>query len=125
MIKLGTIDLNESLYLSGIDNANNIAISQSRTLGGGSVVQSVSLDGGRNFSLSTVNTDGSITGMWCQSQIDLIKEQEKTGVPILLIYRDRGTFNVLIISTNFQQYDQREPVHEFKKYTGSISMVEI
>ena len=125
MISIGAIVLNESLYLSGIENANNVAVSQSRTLGGGSVVQLMTLDGGRSLTLSTINADGSITGMWCQSQIDDIKALEATGIHATLTNRDRGTFTVLIVSTNFQQYDQREPVHEFKKYTGSVALVEI
>jgi len=125
LITLGAITLNESLYLEGIDNAQNIAVSQARTLGGSLIVQTMQMDGGRTFTLGTVRADGSITGMWCQQQIDAIKALELIGGAVTLVYRDRGSFNVMISGTNFVQLYQREPVNIYKKYTGSITLIEV
>lgn len=124
-VSIGAVDLNESLYLDGIENAKKIATSKFTHLAGTSTVQVMTLSGGRTLTLTTVSEDGSLTGIFCQSQIDQLKTIEEAGIAVAMVYRDRGTFNVLVTNTNFKQFNQREPVHPGKAYTGSITTIEV
>ena len=120
-VSIGGVVLNESLYLDGIENAKRIATTKYSHLAGTTTIQVMVMGDNLPLKLTTVAEDGSTTGLWCQHQIDQIKTIEQGGVPVELVYRDRGSFNVLITGTNLKQFNQREPVHPGKAYTGSIS----
>lgn len=123
VITLGGLSLNKDLYLDGIVNARNIAVSKVRTLGGAADVRTMTQDGGRPLSLTTLSDP--LQGIFCQSQVDAIKVMETAGLGITLTYRDSGDFLVLIIGTNFVQFNQREPIGPNKKYIGGIQLTEV
>lgn len=125
MTTLAGITLNDSLFLQGIETAQKVAVNQFRTLGGESRLQAQPLTGGRALQLTTVNADGSLTGNWCQSQIDALKVYEGTGIPVLLVDRYDRQYTVLIVSINVTQFEQRVPIHPGKLWVGSISMIEV
>lgn len=123
IITLGGLSLNKDLYLDGLVNAKNISVSKVRTLGGVSDTRTMTQDGGRPLLLTTLSDP--LQGIFCQSQVDAIKAMETAGVGITLTYRDSGDFLVLIVGTNFRQFNQREPIGPNKKYTGSIQLTEV
>lgn len=122
-ITLGGLSLNKDLYLDGIVNAKNIAVSKVRTLGGVADTRTMTQDGGRSLLLTTLSDP--LQGIFCQNQVDSIKEMETAGIGVTLTYRDSGDFLVLITGTNFTQFNQREPLGPNKKYTGGIQLTEV
>ncbi|MCK4815583.1 hypothetical protein KA005_07430 [bacterium] len=125
MTTLAGIELNDSLFLQGVETAPKVAVNQFRTLGGESRLQVQSLIGGMGLQLTTVNADGSLTGRWCQQEIDDLKVYEGTGVPVLLVDRYSRQYTVLITSINVTQFEQKVPIHPGKLWVGSISMIEV
>jgi len=125
MTTLAGITLNDSLFLQGIETAQKVIVNQLRTLRGESKLQVQTLTGGRTLQLTTVNADGSLTGKWCQQEIDDLKIHEASGIPVLLVDRYDRQYTVLITSINVTQFEQRVPIHPGKLWVGSISMIEV
>jgi hypothetical protein len=122
-VSLGGVLLNDDLYLDGIENAKKLAVTRYTHLAGTSTTVAMPLSGGRTLTLMT--TSSPLQGIWCQSQVDQIKAIEGTGAQVTLTYRDRGNFEVIISGTNFKQFNKRESVNPNKKYTGSVTTVEV
>jgi hypothetical protein len=124
-ISLGGVVLNDNLYLDGIENSKGIDTYIVRTLGGLIDVRTMPRSGGRTLSLTTVNSNGALQGMFCQTAVDAIKLLEAEGIPVTLTYRNRGNFNVIITGVDFTQFRQNHDVSPTKEYTGSIQLIEV
>ena len=121
MISIGGLVLSDHLYLDGIDNAQMVAYSARRTLGGRMVVQvSPSLVGGRVLSLQS---EGHIN----HSQLASIKAMESLGRVVTLIH-PRGTFSILITGTELEPdtmfSDPDSAAAGTIWYSGKINMIE-
>lgn len=125
MTTLAGIEINNSLFLQGVETERKVIVNQFRTLEGESRLQVRPLTGGRELRLTSVSDDGALTGWWCQHHIDALKPHEATGVPVQLVDRYARQYTVLIIKIDVTQHNQREPVNPSKKWVGSISMIEV
>lgn len=126
MILLHTIPISDNMYLEGVETATPVIYQQERTVDGG--LPSLTIfgnPGGRVLTLGTVQMNGAVQGIWCQSDIDAIKIVQAAGNAVILNYH--GTFyNVLITSTaGLKQMFQNEPITPDKKYLGPINLIEV
>lgn len=122
-ITLGSIAINENMYLDGINNAQVVATNQYRTIDGLSVPLIKETPGGRALTLGSV-VDSSTMGIWCQNVVDEIKAIEALGQVLILDYHG-DIYNVIITSVEFDQLLKWEEVSPTKKYTGVINMLEV
>lgn len=125
MTTLAGIELNNSLFLDGVENERKVIINKFRTLDGESRIQAKPKTGGRPLRLTTVSDDGAITGIFCQNHIDALKPFEATGIPVLLVDRYNRQYIVVLEKIDVTQLNQREPISPTKKWVGSISMTEV
>ena len=125
MITLGGIVISDNMYLGGVTQARQVVPQQLRTSEGISLLTVHATPGGRTLTLGTTNLNGATQGIWCQSNIDEIKDLEATNVPVVLNHNG-DIYNVRIVDTSdFTQFFQNEPVSPNKKYTGKITMIEV
>jgi len=124
MITLGAIDIDNNMYLSGVESASLVSVEQLWTIDGNSVTRAKPLNGGRLFTLGTQNQSGSTQGIWCYETIELIQALEQLAQGVVLSYR--GTdYNVLISGTTFTPLHQFEEEGPYKKFLGTISLTEV
>ncbi len=123
-ITLGGIDINNNMYLSGVESASLVSVEQLWTIDGNSVTRAKPLNGGRLFTLGTQNQSGSTQGIWCYEDIELVQALEQLAQGVVLNYR--GTdYNVLISGTSFTPLHQFEEEGPYKKFLGTISLTEV
>lgn len=122
-ITLGGVTISDNMYLDGINNAALISAQQYRSIDGLSLVLSKKQSGGRTITLGSV-VDSSVMGIWCQSVVDAVKLLEGDNSVLVLDYHG-DTYNVLITGMEFTQLFKFEPVTSNKKYTGTITMIEV
>jgi hypothetical protein len=125
MTTLAGISLSDSLFLNGVETENVITVNVLRSLTGEAIPQAATLSGGNELELMTVTNDGSLTGKWCQHQLDALKIIMKSGLEVPLIDRYGRVFNVILTDIDVNQYDQREPVSPAKVWVGSVTMIEV
>ena len=121
-ITLGGLEINDNMYLSGLENAPGIAFSQVRTILGTSVTAVKPLIGGRSLVLGS-QKGKSLQGIWCSHIIDSLKPIESQGSVISLDYRG-NIFNVIIVKTSFSPMLVSEVEGPNKKFTGEVYLVE-
>lgn len=123
-INLGGIVISDNMYLNGIESASQVAIEQMRTIEGVSVVRAHPTPGGRALTLGSQNLSGMTQGIWCSETIDQIKELELAAVSVSLDYRG-DIYAVIITGTRFVPMYQFELEGPYKKFTGTISLIEV
>ena len=123
-ITLGGITISDNMYLDGLESQPQVSVEQVRTIDGTSVVRTKSLNLGGTFTLGTQTLSGAVQGIWCLSYIQQIKALEQLGAVVVLDYK--GTqYNVVIEGTNFSPMFQWEPEGPDKKFTGTVSLIEV
>jgi hypothetical protein len=123
-ITLGGVTINDNMYLDGIEKAQLTQVEQLRTVDGNSIVRVKATPGGRTLTLGTQNRGGATQGIWFSQVIDQVKSLEALAQPVVLDYRG-DTYNVLIVETDFVPFLQYEPEGSCKKFTGSITLLEV
>ncbi len=123
-IIFGGITLSDDMYLSGFESANLASVEQLRTIEGVSVVRTKPTPGGTPLTLGSQNKSGAVQGIWCSEDIDQVKGLELAAQSVELNYRDT-IYNVVIAGTEFTPFHQWEPEGPYKKFTGSISLIEV
>lgn len=123
-ITLGGVAIDDDMYLSGIETNQQVSVEQLRTIEGVSVVRVKSAPGGRLFTLGSQNGSGAIQGIWCWEIIEQIKAIELQAQSVELNYRG-DFYTVFVTGTNFTPFLQFEPEGPYKKFTGSVSLLEV
>lgn len=124
MITLGGVTIDDDMYLSGLESNKQVVVDQKRTVDGVSVTRIRPLPGGRALTLGSQNRGGSIQGIWEWSTIESIKSLELQAQSVILDYRG-VTYTVLITGTDFDPFLQFEVEGPTKKFTGSVSLLEV
>lgn len=124
MITLGGVSISTNMYLSGLESASLVSVEQLRTIEGVSVVRAKPTPGGRTLTLGTQNKSGATQGIWCWEIIEQIKTLELSASAIELNYRG-DVYSVIIAGTSFAAFHQWEPEGPYKKFTGSITLIEV
>jgi len=118
-ITLGPLTLSDDLVLSGIETADDVVVSQRRTLGGVSRLQVDPLSGGRTLTLSS---DRHLT----LAQVQAIKALASLGQPVTLAHH-RGTYAVIITATAVEPDDASTHSNPTATewYSGDITLIEV
>ncbi len=95
IVSLGGISLDDNLYLDGILNDSDFAMSVRPTLGGGVVVQIGAHEGGRELALVATQDGDEINGHFTLNQLQQIKVLAKAAQPVPLVHHG-ATYTVLI-----------------------------
>lgn len=126
MIKLNGVELSPDLIWS--NEFGDIAISQQQsvTVLGNKVINTLPIQGCREVTLSSVRSGSSMYGYYTRTQIQQIKELERSGTVVNFIYETQS-FNVVVQAGSIdvapllakanQGYDDY--------YTGSITLLEV
>lgn len=125
MIELAGVELNDNLTLAGIETARVISAEKKWSLDGYLHVNALALANGEELTLGTTDQDGKRQGVWCKSQIDLIKAAQALAAAVVLNYRETY-YNVLIADTselNVLYQSQLEGPN--KKYVGRITLIKV
>ncbi len=122
-VTLGGLDINNNMYLGGLESASLVSVEQRWTVEGNSVIRTKPLNGGRSLTLGSQNKSGSIQGIWCLRDILLIQDLEQAGQSVELDYRG-DVYNVIIASTAFRPLHQFELESADKKFLGTLSLIE-
>lgn len=122
-ITLGGVTISNNMYLDGRETRPSVAVEQVVTIDGTSIIRTRALNLGGHFTLGS-QSSGAVQGIWCLSNIKDIKALEQLAVAVVLDYH--GTlYNVVIESTNFSPFFQWEPEGPGKKFTGTVSLIEV
>lgn len=125
MITLGSIAINNNMYLEGVVKASPVLVTQQRTVDGQPVLSVTPNDGGRALTLGTSQLSNAIQGIWCQRVLDQLKAMQATGNSQVLNYHG-DVYVVVIESTgSIVQLFQWEPITPDKKYVGPINLIEV
>lgn len=124
MITLGGVSISDDMYLSGLESSRLVSVDQQRSIDGFSIIRIKPSVGGRSLTLGSQNRGNSLQGLWDKSTIDSIKSLELQAQPVILSYR--GTdYTVYIVGTEFTPMLQFELESPTKKFTGSVSLLEV
>lgn len=123
-ITLGSVTIDNNMYLNGIESATLVSVEQLWTIEGNSVVRTKPLNGGRKFTLGTQNQTGATQGIWCFETIEEIQALEQLAVDVVLSYRGTN-YNVVITGSTFTPLHQFEEEGPYKKFLGTISLTEV
>lgn len=123
-ITLGGVDISNNMYLSGLESAPLVSVEQVRTIDGVSYVRSTPTPGGRTFTLGTQSKTGTVIGLWCSTVIDQVKVLESLADPVTLDYRG-DIYEVIIVETSFDPFHAFEVEGPNKKFTGTITLIEV
>lgn len=125
MITLGTVTINDNMYLEGVEKATPMLVTQQRTVDGLPVASVSPNVGGRALTLGTSQLGNAIQGIWCQHIVDQIKVLQASGNAQVLDYHG-DIYTVLIESTSsIVQLFQWEPKTPDKKYVGPLNLIEV
>ena len=115
---LAGITLNKSLSLYGLNENPDVAYNVTQLLGGNTHVQIDSIVSSPLLELTA--TDGTMKQGWfCQSQIDQLKAIAAQAQPVALIHEE-GTFQVLILEFDLDEWHVFEPPNPNKRFSGHI-----
>jgi len=124
MITLGGVVISNNMYLKGVEQANPFLYSQVRAIDGTSHLISYNNPGGRTFTLGSSQTN-NMQGLWCQDTLDALQALRESDTVLTLDYNGE-VYNVKIVSMeDIEQFMSKEPKSSTKKYTGTITLIEV
>ena len=124
MTTLGGVAISANMYLDGLESQPRVSVEQVRTIDGTSVVRTTPLNLGRSLTLGTQNGSGATQGIWCLSHIQEIKALEQLAAPVVLDYNG-DIYGVVIAGTSFTPFHTWEPEGPNKKFTGTVTLIEV
>jgi hypothetical protein len=125
-ITLDGTTLSSNLVWRGEFDSPAAAQSVQVTIGGRTVVQQASLDGGRTVVLEATDLGDKYKGVFTRAQVQAIKALEASGAAVALVYGSQ-TLQVVVAAGGVQVYpliDSNEPGAD-DEYLGTITLIEV
>jgi hypothetical protein len=122
-VELAGIQLNDNLVLDGLLGNPDTLSSISTTLGGNSVIQIKPSYTSRKLDLVALDS-GAKQGWLCHAQIEALKAIANQAQPVALEYNEE-TYSVLIMNIEVKEWFSWEPINDYKRYSGSVSLQEV
>jgi len=122
-ITLGGVELNQNLSLDGLVGTADTLSSMDVTLSGNTILQIRPASLSRLLTLIALDSNYK-QGWFCHFQIVALKEIANSALPVALVYADE-TYSVVITDIKVQEWYSWEPINDFKRYSGTISLQEV
>lgn len=124
-VKIGNIALDEHLQLYGLEESEDVLLSQLTSFDGTTEIMTMPGSGSRPLSLSASLDGDRLLGFFLLSQITAIKSVARAGQPVTFIHH-RGTFTVLVESVTgvVPVIDLVDPPDD-AEYAATINMREV
>lgn len=124
-IKIGNIELDDNLSLSGIEESEDIVIQSTTAFDG--TVDTLTMPGAdkRPLQLSATLSGDTLLGSFTLGQITALKSVARASAPVVLIHH-RGTYNVVLtgVVDVVAVHDVVDP-SDTDLYAATINMLEV
>jgi len=127
MISLGGIVLSDDLILEGEFDDALSSLTVDRAISGRLIIQTGSIEKGRQFVLSARRSGSEYSGWYTRTQVEQLKEFERNLSTITFVYGSQ-TRQVMIIPGQMKMVPLLDYGYEFSNediYTGTITLLEV